>query len=376
MYEGQNEERDEIRDETAAEENGDFASMLAESEKGETSEPKAGDQVTGKLIQIGDVDSFVDCGARSELPIATAELKDETGALKYEVGDEITAHVQGQGSDLRLTFAMDVRHGGLETLQQAYEDRTPLKGTVRETNKGGFAIDLGGRRAFCPYSQIDLYRVDNPEGFVGRELEFLIIELSPDGKNIVLSRRQLLEKRRDVEAAETRETLALGDEREGTVTRLVPFGAFVDIGGVEGLVHISQLAHARVDDPGQVLRTGESVQVKVIEIQNLGQGRRERIGLSIKALQPDPWPLVAGKLEIGGEVEVRVTRLADFGAFCEIEPGVEGLIHISELANRRLFHPREVVAVDDHVSCKVLSVDLDRRRISLSLRQSATYTGE
>jgi small subunit ribosomal protein S1 len=345
----------------------DFAQLLEQS--GETAELSAGAKVTGVIILIGDNDSFVDCGGRSELPIATVELQDEAGNLQYQVGDQLTAHVQEVGEELRLTLSLDLRDGDLTALLQAQQDGTPVTGTVRETNKGGLSVDLAGRRAFCPYSQIELRRVDNAEQYVGRSFSFRILEMSEDGRNIVLSRRALLQEERDQIAQETRASLALGDVREGVVTRLAPFGAFVDIGGIEGLVHISQISYARVDEPSSILEVGQAVKVKVLEIQNLGGGRRERISLSMKALAEDPWPATARALKVGEEVPGKVVRLADFGAFVELQPGVQGLIHISELAPHRIQHPDEVVRVGEEVRVRVLDVDTARRRISLSLKE-------
>ena len=234
-------------------------------------------------------------------------------------------------------------------------------------------MDLGGTRAFCPFSQIDLRRADDPTVFVGKEYEFKILELSDDGRNIVVSRRALLQEQREESASATRNNLKLGNACEGVVTRLVPFGAFVDIGGLEGLVHISQISHQRVGHPGDVLKEGQEVKVKVLEIQNLGMGRSERISLSMKALASDPWPETAQSLVPGTDVTGRVTRLVDFGVFVELQPGIEGLVHISELANRRIIHPREVLNEDEEIEIRILDVDLDRRRISLSRRQSANY---
>ena len=211
---------------------------------------------------------------------------------------------------------------------------------------------------------------------MGKEYEFKILELSDDGRNIVVSRRALLQAHRDDEASETRANLQLGNTCGGVVTRLVPFGAFVDIGGLEGLVHISQISHQRVGHPGDVLREGQEIKVKVLEIQNLGMGRSERISLSMKALASDPWPATAQSLEPGTDVTGRVTRLVDFGVFVELQPGIEGLVHISELANRRIIHPREVLNENDDIEVRILDVDLDRRRISLSRRQATDYDGD
>jgi small subunit ribosomal protein S1 len=353
----------------------EFARLLDGEGSGEPRELKPGDKVTGTLVQIGEQECFVECGGRNELPLATEELRNDAGEMTHELGDTVTAHVQKGPDGLKLTMALELDKANLSMLQDAASSGTPVKGKVRGVNKGGLTVDIGGRRGFCPFSQIGLRRVDDPERFLEQELEFKILELSDDGRNIVLSRRALLQERREGEAQETRATLQLGDVREGQVTRLVPFGAFVDIGGVEGLVHISQIAHERVADPADVLREGQDVKVQVLEIQNLGQGRRERIGLSLKALAEDPWPVTARSLELGSEVTGEVTRLVDFGAFVQIQPGVEGLVHISEMADRRILHPREVCNEGDEITVKVLDVDLDRRRISLSMRQSSTYDG-
>ena len=356
--------------------NEEFAELLARSEEATPTEAKPGDQLTGRIIQIGDHEAFVDCGLRNELPIATVELKNDEGELQYEVGQQITAHVQKSADGLKLTLAINLKEAGRKALEQAYHAGTPVEGKVGQTNKGGFSIDLGGVRAFCPFSQIDVRRIDDPSEFVGRSLQFRILELSEDGRNVVVSRRALLEQERRSQAEETRESLQQGAQLDGVVTRLVPFGAFVDIGGIEGLVHISQISHQRVNDPADVLGEGQKVRVKVLEIQNLGMGRSERISLSIKALASDPWPEHASQLQPGADVEGTVTRLVDFGVFVELVPGIEGLIHISELANRRVIHPREILNEGERISVRILDVDLNRRRISLSLRQASDYDAD
>lgn len=358
----------------------DFGAMLeaheAQKPADEGAEVEIGAKVEGSIVQIHDHEAFVDCGFRSELPIALDELKDGEGQLNYQVGDRITAHVQKGPDGPKLTMAINVREAGREALREAFESGTPIEGKVGDTNKGGFSIDLGGTRAFCPFSQIDVRRADDPTIFVGKSFKFKILEISDDLRNVVVSRRALLQANREEQASETRANLELGAALEGTVTRLVPFGAFVDIGGVEGLVHISQISFQRVGDPSDVLKEGQTVKVKVMEIQNLGQGRSERISLSIKALASDPWPSSAGDLTPGTDVDGKVTRLVDFGVFVELLPGIEGLIHISELANRRIIHPREVLNEDETISVRILDVDLDRRRISLSRRQASDYDGD
>ncbi len=359
-----------------SEDSGEFAAMLAAETGAAPEDGKAGDKVTGTIIQIGEVDAFVDCGLRNELPLAVGELRGDDGELTHQVGDQITAHIAKAPDGLKLTLALNLRDAGRDALQQAYDSGTPVEGKVGETNKGGFAVDLGGTRAFCPFSQIDVRRADDPTVFVGRSFQFKILELSEDGRNVVVSRRALLQADRESQAEETRADLNLGDALEGVVTRLVPFGAFVDIGGIEGLVHISQISHHRVGDPADVLQEGQNVQVKVLEIQNLGQGRSERISLSIKALASDPWPDAAANMAPDTDVTGKVTRLVDFGVFVELQPGVEGLIHISELANRRIEHPRELLNEGDEIPVRVLDIDLSRRRISLSHKRAADYDGD
>jgi len=362
--------------EFSSQENSEFADLLAAEEGTDTGSAKPGTKLTGRLIQIGDQDAFVDCGLREDLPISLVELKDDEGNLKFAVGDEITGHVQKSPEGLKLTMAINLREAGRDALQSAYDAGTPVEGKVGETNKGGFSVDLNGVRAFCPFSQIDVRRTEDPSIFVGRTFQFQILELSEDGRNVVVSRRSLLQAEREEKARTIRDNLNLGDVFEGTVTRLVNFGAFVDIGGLEGLVHISQISHQRVSSPSDVLQEGQTVKVKILEIQNLGQGRSERISLSIKVLASDPWPESADTLTPGTDVTGRVTRLVDFGVFVELVPGVEGLIHISELASRRIIHPREILNEGEEIPVRILDVDLDRHRISLSRRQAADYDGD
>lgn len=359
-----------------SEDSSEFAALLAAEGQSAPAAGRAGDKVTGTIVQIGEMDAFIDCGLRNELPISLAELQGDDGELAFRIGDEVTGHIAEGKEGLKLTISLNLREAGHDALQKACDAGTPVKGKVSGTNKGGFNIDLGGARAFCPFSQIDVRRVDDPTEFVGRTLDFKILEISNQGKNVVVSRRALLQAERDSLGEETRANLSLGDTLAGVVTRLVPFGAFVDIGGVEGLVHISQISHQRLGDPSEVLQEGQTIQVKVLEIQNLGEGRSERISLSVKALANDPWPAAAGDLPPGSESTGKVTRLVDFGVFVQLKPGIEGLIHISELANRRIIHPREVLNEGDEITVKIIDVDLARRRISLSRKQASDYEGE
>jgi small subunit ribosomal protein S1 len=361
---------DDLRRDEATDGNDEFANLLAEHQStadDRNPEPKSGDQVTGRIVQMSDEDAFVDYGGRSELPISTADLKDKDGTLRFQVGDEVSAYVTGKGEDKRLAFKQKLTGKDPRPIEDAMASGLPLTGRVTETNKGGFVVDIGGWRAFCPISQIDDRYVENPAQWVGKELEFRVIEFTEGGKRLVVSRRAILQESKDKLAKETRRHLGVGDIRDGRVVRLMPYGAFVDIGGVEGLVHVSEISHGRVGHPEEVLAEGQEVQVKVMDLQNLGQGKNERISLSIKAMESDPWEGIEDKLKLGEWVKGVVSGMADFGAFVELLPGVRGLIHVSALSTDRVNHPSDVVREGQAVEVRVLEVDKSRRRISLSL---------
>lgn len=361
---------DDLLPEDAAETGDEFARLFADSERRtqeQTPEPKAGDQVTGKLVQIGDEECFVDYGGRSELPIGTVDLQDADGNLRFAVGDDITAYVVGKGAEQRLALKQKAQGKDTRFLEDALQSGVPLTGAVKETNKGGFVVDLGGHRAFCPISQIDDQFVNDPPSWVGRSLEFRVIEFADGGRRLVVSRRVLMQEEKARRGKETRKSLAVGDVRDGKVVRLMPYGAFIDIGGVEGLVHVSEISHHRIADPSEALQEGQAVTVKVTALQNLGEGKTERVSLSIKALDGDPWQDVQDKLKLGEWVTGVVTGMADFGAFVELLPGVRGLVHVSALSQDRVQHPSDVVREGQEVQVRIVEVDVQRKRISLSL---------
>ncbi len=348
----------------------EFAQLLDAQESVDAQqapEPKAGDKVTGTLIQLGETECFIDYGGRSELPIPTADLCNDDGDLQHVVGDTLTAYAVGKGNDLKLTMKRKAQGKDTRILEEALASGVPLSGTVKETNKGGFVVMLGEHRAFCPVSQIDDSYVDNPAEWVGKTLEFRVIEFSEGGRRLVISRRAILREEKERLAVETRKILAVGNVLDGKVVRLMPYGAFVDIGGVEGLIHVSEISHQRVGDPADVLREGQEVTVKVMELQNLGQGRSERVSLSLRALESDPWEGIDDKLKPNEWYEGVISGLADFGAFVELLPGVRGLIHVSALADERVYHPSDVVQEGQQVSVRVVEIDKQRKRISLSL---------
>ena len=326
-----------------------------------------GERVKGTVVTIGDPTSFVDFGGRSEGAIETSQLKKEDGTPAYAVGDSIEALVEAVENGVVLTLGKGKAPIDMSFIDAAFEAKMPVDGMVKAVNKGGLVVDVNGVRAFCPVAQIDLGYVSDPNVFVGRRLQFRVIQWDKTGKNLVVSRRALLQEDREQKATEMRTRLAPGQEMDGVVRRLAPFGAFIDLGGIEGLAHVSELSLSRVNHPSEVVKEGDTLRVKVIKVEDLG-GPKERISLSVKALAEDPWSTVSSTFTEGTTVEGTIVRLTDFGAFVELAPGIDGLVHVSELAHRSVAHPRDAVKVGDKVSAKVLKVDPSKKRISLSLK--------
>lgn len=339
-------------------------------------EPLVGERVRGTLVSMGDGYAFVDLGGKTEGRIEIAALCDAEGALVKAVGDTVEAVVTGRDPESG-TLLLGSQHGhryhGLEELRQAYTQGSPVQGQVTAAVKGGLEVQIAGLRAFCPASQADIRFIEDLSELVGQRLDFRITKLEGGRRpNLVVSRRALLEEAQRLRAEATRAELKEGAVFTGTVTALKDYGAFVDIGGLEGMVHVSELAFARVKHPSEVLRVGQPVEVAVLRIEPAQGGRQaEKIALSIRALARDPWADSHQRFPVGARVEGTVSRLQPFGAFVELEPGVDGLIHVSELgAGKRINHPSEVLKVGDRVQASVLAVDLERRRISLTLDQT------
>jgi len=355
----------------------DFASMFAESDAGKSKakRPRTGDVIKGKVISIGQTSVFVDVGGKAEGQLDRDQVSDKEGKLLVQVGDTVEARVVGdEGGVLSLRVKIGGRGPDLRAeLQQATELGIPVEGVVTEVVKGGLSVDVAGVRGFCPASQIEGRFVEDLSVYVGQRLTFRITRYEP--RNLVLSRRALVEEERQKLAVETRKKLEVGVVLRGRVVSFKPFGAFVDIGGMEGMLHISELGHARVERPEDVLSVGQEIDVAVLKIEPGEKG--ERISLSLKALANDPWRDSAASFVEGSRVKGKITRLQPFGAFVEIAPGVEGLVHISELgANRRINHPKEVVEVGQEIEAVVLQVDPEKRRIGLSMAASKDGTAE
>ena len=329
-----------------------------------------GDNVSGTVVKISKDTIFVDLGGKSEGFVDTQEFVDKEGTILVKEGQKIDLKVASLKDGIHLSKGMKVQGTeALEMLRDAQRNQIPVEGRVSGVKKGGLDIDISGIRAFCPLSQIDIQFCDKPEEHVGKKHLFRIIEYKERGRNIVVSRRALLQEEQEKKMNEVLASLQPGLELEGKITRVADFGVFVDLGGIEGMVHVSEISHARVNRPSEVLKQGQTVKVKVIKVET-DKADRKRIALSIKALEPDSWEKGLGFQE-GEILSGKVSRLADFGAFVEVAPGVDGLVHISEISHDRISHPGAVLHEGDVVEVLVREIDHEKRRVSLSIKDAA-----
>jgi small subunit ribosomal protein S1 len=330
-----------------------------------------GDIVEGVVVKVDPEEVLLDIGFKSEGVIPSRELSIKHDVDPHDVvavGDVIEALVLAkEDKDGRLVLskkrAQYERAWG--KIEEIHERDSTVTGTVIEVVKGGLILDIG-LRGFLPASLVEMRRVRDLHPYVGQELECKVIELDKNRNNVVLSRRKFLEETQSEFRREFLETLQKGEIRKGTVSSCVNFGAFVDLGGVDGLVHVSELSWKHVDHPGEVVELGQEVEVEVLDVDL----ERERVSLSLKATQEDPWQQFARQHYVGEFVEGNVTKLVPFGAFVKVEDGIEGLIHISELADAHVEQPEQVVKVGDPLTVKIIDIDDVRRRISLSLKQA------
>lgn len=328
-----------------------------------------GETVSGKVIKISKDTIFVELGGKGEGIADIQGFRDKDGNLTLKEGERISMRIASIKDGIHLTKGIKAQGAdALEILRDAQENLIPVEGKVSAVKKGGFEVSLSGTRAFCPLSQISLQFCEKPEEHVGAKYQFRIMEIKEKGRNIVVSRRVLLEEEQEKRSKETLAMLSPDLECEGKVTKLMNFGAFVDIGGIEGMVHISEISHQRISHPSEILKPGQVVRLKVMKIET-GQEGRPKISLSIKALEPDSWEKGLGFQE-GEIIRGKVSRLADFGAFVEVAPGVDGLVHISEISYERITHPSKLLHEGDAVDALVMGVDHKARRISLSIKEA------
>jgi small subunit ribosomal protein S1 len=331
---------------------------------------KEGEVAHGIVVRVDKDEVLVDIGYKSEGVIPVSELSIRRSidpSDEVTIGDEIDALVlTKEDADGRLILSKKRARFELawKSIEEKAQSGEPMIGRVIEVVKGGLIIDLGVR-GFLPASLVDIRRVQDLDEFLGKELRCKVIELNRSRNNVVLSRRAVLEDERKEMRQAILDRLNPGDVVEGQISNIVDFGAFVDLDGMDGLIHISELSWSHVNHPSEVLDVGQTVQVKVLDIDR----ERQRISLGLKQTQSDPWQQIVERHGEGDEVEGRVTKVVTFGAFVEIVPGVEGLVHISELAQHHVENPREVVSQGDLVRVLVLEVDADRRRLSLSMKR-------
>jgi small subunit ribosomal protein S1 len=353
-----------------------FAELFAASTKHEGGMarrmPRVGEKVSATIFQLGAETAFATLPSKHEAMIELNELKDEEGILRFGVGDVLEAYVIEAGAKgIYLSKSLPKGMATLEMLAEARVSGIPVEGLVLSVNKGGLEVAVGDVRAFCPISQIDVRFVENPEHLVGERHMFKVIEVR--GKKVVLSRRAILEEELKARAAETRKSLAEGKVVRGKVTHLRDFGAFVDLGGIEGMIPVSEISHVRIARPSEVLKAGDEVEVEVLRIEPGNPNspdkakQRERITLSMRARQEDPWKLAAAELKEGDRLQGKVVRLQPFGAFVELRPGVDGLVHISALSDRRIAHPKDVVKVGQEVPVVIEKLDPAEKKIGLRL---------
>ena len=331
---------------------------------------KEGDILEGTVVKIDRDEVLLDIGYKSEGVIPTKELSirhDVDPSQVVKVGDEVEALVL-QKEDKEGRLILSKKRAQYERawgrIEEVMQSGGTIKGPVIEVVKGGLILDIG-LRGFLPASLVDLRRVRDLHPFVGTELEAKIIELDRNRNNVVLSRRAFLEESQSEGRKKFLESLQKGERRKGTVSSIENFGAFVDLGGVDGLVHVSELSWKHVDHPSEVVQVGQEVEVEVLDVDL----ERERVSLSLKATQEDPWKEFERKYSAGEIIDGQVTKLVPFGAFVRVAAGIEGLVHISEISEQHIETPESVLSVGDEVRVKVIEVDVPRRRISLSMRQ-------
>jgi len=329
-----------------------------------------GDVVTGHVVRIDNDEVLVDIGYKSEGVIPSSELsirKSVDPSEEVSLGEEVDALVltkEDQDGRLILSKKRARFEKAWRRIEAAAESGEPVEGAVIEVVKGGLIIDLGVR-GFLPASLVDIRRVPNLDEYMGQMIECKVIELNRSRNNVVLSRRAVLEEQRKEDRERILDRLQPGQVVEGKISNIVDFGAFVDLDGIDGLIHISELSWSHVNHPSEILSIGDTVSVKVLDIDR----DRQRISLGLKQTQEDPWQRVVDTYNIGDELEGNVTKVVTFGAFVEILDGVEGLVHISELAQHHVENPREIIQPGDPVRVKILEIDSERRRLSLSIKR-------
>ena len=354
------------------EHNEDFATLF-ENSISEMDSLEPGQQIETTIVSISGDSIFLELSGKSEGVLDSAELTDADGNVTVEEGDTIKVFfLYTKNGEKHFTTKISGEKAGNAVLEQAYESKIPVEGTVEKEIKGGFEVKIGETRAFCPYSQMGLKRIEKPEEYIGKQLTFKILEYSKNGRNILVSNRVILEEEQQQRVEELKETLQEDMVITGTIKSVQDFGAFVDLGGVQALLPISEISRSRVDDIRALFSEGEEIEAKIIKLD----WQSERITLSMKALLPDPWDEAPSKYPVGSKHTGEVVRITSFGAFVTLEPGLDGLLHISELkGDSRQGNQPENVKKGQKITVAIKSLDTERKRIGLK-RVSSTQEDE
>ena len=341
----------------------DFAALFEASLKAKRF--KEGQTIEGTIVAIGPDVAFIDVGGKGEAEIDVSELKDDEGDIEVSVGDRIQAVVVSVTGGLKMSRKLARGAATRAQLEDAYRSGLPVEGRVEKEVKGGFEVRIAGQRAFCPFSQIDIARGTVPEQHIGKTYTFRISEYKESGRNLIVSRRGLMEEEQRGKAAEIRQSIVPGAILTGTIASVRDFGAFIELGGgVQGLLHVSEMGWSRVANPAEHFTPGDAITVKVLQVDE----GKEKISLGLKQLMDDPWTTVQSKYGVGQVLAGRITRLAEFGAFVELEPGVEGLAHFSTFpATGKPNGWKQDARPGTSGTFEILSIDPDKKRIGVAL---------
>jgi small subunit ribosomal protein S1 len=343
----------------------DFSALFEASIKAKRF--KEGQTIDGRIVAIGPEVAFVDVGGKGEATIEIDELKDEDGDIAVSVGDRVQAVIVSVAGGLQLSRKLARGAASQQQLEDAFRAGLPVEGRVEQEVKGGYEVRVARQRAFCPYSQIDIHRSE-PANHIGKTYAFRITEYKEGGRSLVVSRRALLEQEQKARAAEVRRSIVPGAVLTGRVASVREFGAFVDLGGgVQGLLHVSEMGWSRVSDPSQVVKPGDEITVKILRVDP-SESEKQKISLGLKQLAEDPWAKVSETYAVGQVRKGRVTRIADFGAFVELEPGVEALAHASTFApTGRRDEWTKHLAAGTTAAFEIVNIDVNKRRIGVAL---------
>ena len=354
---------DETFDDQEMNEEGSFAEMFEQSMVGKT-QLEPGQKIDAKILQIGNEWVFLDVGQKGEGVLDRKELLDEEGNLTVAVGDQLSAYFMSRkGGEMRFTTRLGGGSSGTAELEEAWRNEIPVEGRIEKEIKGGYEIKLPGNvRAFCPFSQLGLGRQDDPAKVLDTTLSFRISQFSEQGRNIVVSHRVILDEERRQQKEKLKETLKEGMVVSGTVTNIRDFGAFIDIGGLEGLLPISEISYGRVENIEEVLTIGQELEVAVKKCD----WEQDRFSFSLRDTLANPWSKVPTSYPVGSTHTGTVSRLAQFGAFITLEEGIDGLMHISKIGGeQRIKHPQDVLKLKQQLQVTIEKIDIDEKRISL-----------